>query len=251
MAKKSVKLYTDNVLEAFYHAINNSPSRTLIYEEFINGTLITVDGFCFKNGHQSLAVACRKFEEGIKPITKEIIYPSKFNKSINKSLLDNHNTVVKSLNYKFGHTHGEYILTENNEIYLVECTNRGGGVYTSSVILPLLTKYPINECLINQALGIDKFEPLNKGLESMTCSVMLTFLDYEIGRVIDEININEVSKLPFVVRFKSKYGANDMIETIENGAGRHSMLVIKGDSVITTINNLKAFKRKLVTTYHK
>ena len=237
--------------EAFYHAINNSHSRTLIYEEFIDGTLITVDGFCFKNGHQSLGVASRKFEQGIKPITKEIIYPSQFDKNVNKLLLDNHDNVVKALNYTFGHTHGEYILTENNDIYLVECTNRGGGVYTSSVILPLLTKYPINECLINQALGIDKFEPLNRGLESMTCSIMLTFLDYKTGSVIDEININEVSKLPFVVRFKSKYGANDMIETIENGAGRHSMLVIKGDSVITTINNLNEFKRKLVITYHK
>ncbi|MDC1030247.1 ATP-grasp domain-containing protein [Flavobacteriaceae bacterium] len=237
--------------EAFYHAINNSPSRTLIYEEFINGTLITVDGFCFKNGHQSLAVASRKFDKGIKPITKEIIYPSKFSENVNKLLLDYHNNVVKALNYTFGHTHGEYILTENDDIYLVECTNRGGGVYTSSVILPLLTKYPINECLINQALGIDKFEPPNKGLESMTCSVMLTFLDYEIGKVIDEINIDEVCKLPFIVRFKSKYKTNDMVETIENGAGRHSMLVIKGDSNEATFNNLKEFKQNFVITYHK
>ena len=241
----------DMLEEAFYHAINNSPSRTLIYEQFINGTLITVDGFCFKNGHQSLAVASRKFEDGSIPITKEIVYPSKFEENINKALLINHNKVVKALNYTCGHTHGEYILTKNNDIYLVECTNRGGGVYTSSVILPLITQYPINECLINQATGEDAFKPLDRGIESMTCSVILTFLDYEIGRVIEEINIKEVSKLPYVVRFKSKYQVNEMVETIENGAGRHSMLVIKGSSVLDATNNLKEFKRKLIIKYYK
>src|SRR6476619_5304136 len=49
---------------AYFDAINNSPSHTLIYEQFIEGTLVTVDGFCFRNGHKALTVASRKFEGG-------------------------------------------------------------------------------------------------------------------------------------------------------------------------------------------
>jgi biotin carboxylase len=236
--------------QAFFDAINNSPSRTLIYEQFIKGTLVTVDGFCFKNGHQSLTVASRKFDDGPKPVTKEIIYPAIFEKIINESLMQAHHQVVNALGYRFGHTHGEYILTPDSEINLVECTNRGGGVYTSSVIVPLLTQYPINECLINQCLGIDEFMPPAVGLASMKCSVMLTFLDYEVGKVIDEINIEEMQKLPFTVRFRSKYGVNDMIESIENGAGRHSMLVIKAKNHNELLNNLNAFKQTLNIKYH-
>jgi len=236
--------------QAFFDAINNSPSRTLIYEQFIKGTLVTVDGFCFKNGHQALTVASRKFEDGPKPVTKEIIYPAVFEDSINVALMKTHHDVVSALGYTFGHSHGEYILTENNEIYLVECTNRGGGVFTSSVIVPLLTSYPINACLINQMLGCDTYEPENNGLASMKCSVMLTFIDYEVGKVIDNINIEEVQKLPFTIRFRSKYGVNDMIESIENGAGRHSMLVITANNHNELINNLNTFSHTLKVKYH-
>lgn len=236
--------------QAFFDAINNSPSRTLIYEQFIKGTLVTVDGFCFKNGHQSLTVASRKFEEGPKPVTKEIIYPAIFENNINVALMSAHHDVVSALGYTVGHTHGEYILAENNEIFLVECTNRGAGVFTSSVIVPLLTTYPINECLVNQMLGCDTYEPENNGLASMKCSVMLTFIDYTVGQVIDEINLEEVQKLPFTVRFRSKYGVNDMIESIENGAGRHSMLVISASNHNELLNNLKAFKQTLKVKYH-
>jgi hypothetical protein len=212
--------------------------------------LVTVDGFCFKNGHQSLTVASRKFEEGLKPVTKEIIYPANFKSDINNSLMKAHNDVVISLGYDYGHTHGEYILTEKNEIYLVECANRGGGVFTSSVIVPLITNYPINECLINQSLGIDNYEPENKGLLTMNCSVMLTFLDYEVDKVIEEINTQEVKRLPFVKRFRSKYEVNEMVESIENGAGRHSMLVISGENHFDLINNLNIFKNTLQVKYH-
>lgn len=236
--------------QAFFDAINNSPSRTLIYEQFIKGTLVTVDGFCFKNGHQSLTVASRKFEKGPKPVTKEIIYPAVFEININVALMSAHHDVVSALGYTVGHTHGEYILAENNEIFLVECTNRGAGVFTSSVIVPLLTTYPINECLVNQMLGCDTYEPENNGLASMKCSVMLTFIDYTVGQVIDEINLEEVQKLPFTVRFRSKYGVNDMIESIENGAGRHSMLVISASNHNELLNNLKAFKQTLKVKYH-
>lgn len=237
--------------EAYFDAINNSPSRILIFEKYIPGTLITVDGFCFSNGHKSLTVASRKFEGGPKPITKEIIYPALFNKEISKQLMQNHHNVISALNYNYGHTHGEYILAENNEIYLVECTNRGGGVYTSSVIVPLLTEINLNELLINQSLGIDQTKVEDVSTRFMKHAVILTFLDYEIGKVIDSINTEEMRSKPYTVRFRSKYGKNDMVESIENGAGRHSMLVIRGNNANELRNNLEAFKSDLKIVYHQ
>ena len=237
--------------KAYFDAINNSPARILIYEKFIAGTLVTVDGFCFSNGHKSLTVASRKFEAGSKPVTKEIIYPALFDENINVELMKNHHQVITALNYKYGHTHGEYILTPNNEIYLVECTNRGGGVYTSTVIVPLLTDIDLNEVLLNQSLGTDKFEVSDLSTAFMKRSVMLTFLDYEVGKVIDSMNIEDMKKKDYTVRFRSKYGKNDMVESIENGAGRHSMLVIKGRDTDEVRNNLQAFKNDFKIDYHQ
>jgi len=69
--------------------------------------------------------------------------------------------------------------------------------------------------------------------------------------VIDSINIEEMRKKDYTVRFRSKYGINDMVESIENGAGRHSMLVIKGATTDEVINNLQLFKDSFRIVYHK
>jgi len=235
---------------AYYDAIDNSSGWTLICEQFISGTLVTVDGFCFRNGHRSLAVASRKYERGLKPVTKEIIYPAEFSESLNEKLFKNHNTVASAMNYRYGHTHGEYIVNNKEEIYLVECTNRGGGVFTSSVIVPFLTEIDLNEILVNQSLGIDNFDIDDKGLEFIRHSAMLTFLDFEVGKVIRNINVSEVANLPFVLRFRSIYGENDMVESVENCASRHAMLVLRGKTRDEVLKNLESFKEKLKIEYY-
>jgi len=235
---------------AYFHAIANSPSRKLILENFVKGTLVTVDGFCFSNGHKSLAVASRKYTEGSRPITKEIIYPGFFNHELQKKLLEAHEKVVKALAYSYGHTHGEYLVTDDEEIFLVECTNRGGGVYTSSVMVPFLTGINLNQILIDQSLGRDKFLLPNQDNGYMKKSAILAFLDYEIGKVINTINIEEMQQEDYTLRFRSRYGSNDMVESIENGAGRHSMVVIKGNSREEALQNFINFKAKLKITYH-
>ncbi|MFY9159884.1 ATP-grasp domain-containing protein [Aquirufa ecclesiirivi] len=241
----------EDVEKAFFDAIDNSPSHTLICEKFIQGTLVTVDGFCFKNGHQALTVASRKFEPGPKPITKEIIYPALFSEETNTRLLANHAKVVQALNYAWGHTHGEYLLTHDNEIYLVECANRGGGVYTSSVLVPLLTEINLNEILVNQSLGKDTYEVSTLENSYMKKSVILTFLDFNVGHVIKSINMKEVLDQPFTIRFRTIYSENDMVESIENCASRHSMLAISGKDSEDAQNNLHQFKELLQVQYYK
>lgn len=240
-----------NLENAFFEALMNSPSRKVICERFIPGTLVTVDGFCFKNGHRSLTVASRVFEDGPKPITKEIIYPAAFTEELKASILEAHQKVVTALNYQYGHTHGEYIVTESGEVHLVECTNRGGGVYTSSSIVPNLTGINLNEILINQSLGTDEFEISDKQGGYMTKSSMLTFLDFEEGKVIKSINYDELIALPYVVKYRSVYNEDDMVESIENCASRHSMLVIEGANSEATWENLKDFKEKMKIEYYQ
>lgn len=240
----------EELLNAFLDAIMNSPSRRVICEQFIKGTLVTVDGFCFSNGHRSLTVASRVFAQGVKPITKEIIYPAKFGLRLNKVLLDNHHRVVETLGYKYGHTHGEYIVTEDSKVYLVECANRGGGVYTSSTIVPNLTNINLNEILINQSLGMDDYEVVEKSQGYMEKSIMLTFLDFEVGKVIKKLNVEELQGLDYVLQYRSIFAEKDMVEAVEDCASRHSMLVIEGKNIEDTYRNLEDFKSKMKIEYY-
>jgi biotin carboxylase len=238
------------LINAYFDAVSYSPSLTLICERFIEGELVTVDGFCFSNGHQSLTVASRIFAEGKKPVTKNVSYPSQHDDELKLQLLQNHQLVVESLGYDFGHTHGEYFVTKNNEIYLVECANRGAGVYTSSTINPLITAIDLNEIFLNQVLGTDEFE-VNHNKESyMSRAAMLTFLDFEVGKVVKSINVDEIKKLPFVKRFRTIYSEKQMVESIENCASRHAMLVIDGIDMDEVLHNFNIFKSTLNVEYY-
>lgn len=226
----------DEIIDAFFYAISNSPSRNGIIEKFIIGSLFTVDGFCFDNGHKSLAVASRTFTEGPYPITKEIVYPAKTTEKIINKLKKAHSSVVKSLKYKKGHTHGEYIVDKNDCVFLVECTNRGGGVFTSSTIVPRVSGINLNQALINQFLNKKVFVE-----NYQNNSIILAFLDFQVGKTIKYIKVPE---FPFIIEFRSIYKEKDMVESIENCASRHMMLVIDGG-----IKELKKFKRKLEIEY--
>ncbi|MEZ4938054.1 MAG: ATP-grasp domain-containing protein [Crocinitomicaceae bacterium] len=238
-----------NAKEAFFHAVMNSPSKRIICEEFIEGTLVTVDGFCFSNGHKALAVASRIYDDGPHPVTNEITYPAEFPEEVKTALLINHDKVVTALGYNMGHTHGEYILSPNGTIYLVECTNRGGGVFTSSTIVPHLTGINLNKILIEQSLGKDEFQVENKE-NYMERSVILAFLNLEAGKVIKSINVDELTNLKYVLQLRSIYEKNDMVESVENCASRHIMVVITGDNLQDCKSNFKEFKSKLEIKYY-
>ena len=238
------------LLDAYFDAISNSPSLTLICEKYIEGELVTVDGFCFANGHQSLTVASREFAKGSKPVTKSVSYPSRHNDELKLRLLNNHQLVVEALGYKFGHTHGEYFVTKNNDIYLVECANRGAGVYTSSTINPLITGINLNQIYLNQVLGCDEFQIEHDKRNYMQRSATLLFLDFEVGKVVKKINIDEVKKLSFVRQFRTIYTEKQMVESIENCASRHAMLVIDGSEVDELSHNLDIFKSTLKVEYY-
>jgi biotin carboxylase len=238
------------LFDAYFDAVSYSPSLTLICEKFIEGELVTVDGFCFSNGHQSLTVASRKFAEGNKPVTQSVTYPSRHDDELKSRLLINHQVVVEALVYEFGHTHGEYIVTKDNEIYLVECANRGAGVYTSSTINPLITGIDLNEIFLNQALGSDNYQVDLDKKTYMYKAAMLSFLDFEVGKVVKNINIDEIKRLPFVKRFRTIYSEKQMVESIENCANRHAMLVIDGSDMNELLHNTIIFKSTINVEYY-
>jgi hypothetical protein len=158
--------------------------------------------------------------------------------------------VVEALVYEFGHTHGEYIVTKDNEIYLVECANRGAGVYTSSTINPLITGIDLNEIFLNQALGSDNYQVDLDKKTYMYKAAMLSFLDFEVGKVVKNINIDEIKRLPFVKRFRTIYSEKQMVESIENCANRHAMLVIDGSDMNELLHNTIIFKSTINVEYY-
>ena len=54
----------------------------------------------------------------------------------------------------------------------------------------------------------------------------------------------------YTLRFRSKFTENDMVESVEDCAQRHSMLVLAGNNAQETLQNLEKFKDELIITYY-
>ena len=100
------------------------------------------------------------------------------------------------------------------------------------------------------SLGIDKYTVSNDDFLTKN-SAILSFLNLEPGKVIKSINLEELKLLSYVVELRSLYNEKDLVESIENCASRHIMLVIKGDNLQESKNNLEDFKNKLKVEYYK
>ena len=116
--------------------------------------------------------------------------------------------------------------------------------------MPCITGINLNKILLEQALGIDNYKVQGKGVKLMKKSVVLTFLDLEEGKVIRKVNLDEVTAYPYVLKFRMIFKENEMVESIENCASRHSMLALMGDHVEESMKNLQHFKSNLSVQYY-
>ena len=100
-------------------AIYASPSRQCLVEEFIEGELLTIDGFLIENNCLPIAIAKRKRISSGLIVTNEIIYDSNLDKNLIQKCFLFLNKVAKSLKYKNGHIHCEVLLDKDQS--LVRC----------------------------------------------------------------------------------------------------------------------------------
>lgn len=166
----------EDIKYAFFDAIAHSHSKEFLVEKFIEGTLMTVDGFSFtKHRHVSLGVASKKMLEGKRRVAMEIIYPADFDRTMIQKAIKINNRVTRLLNYDFGFTHSEYIVDKEGDIWLVESTNRGGGVYTSSLIIPAITEIDLRKHMIQMAFGEVFVPKIDESNPMKNCAILSFF----------------------------------------------------------------------------
>lgn len=244
------KVESENELrDAFFDAVSNAHSHEFIVEKFIDGTLIIVDGFCFKpNMHKSLAVSSKVMLEGKKRVAVEIVYPANLDDRIIKKAMKINQKVTKILSYDFGFTHTEYILDKDGEIWLVESTNRGGGVYISTLMIPAITEIDLLKNLIENSFGIfgepsfDQFEPMKN-------AAILSFFKFSEGRIKAIKGLNKARKLPGVLRCDLSVKIGDVIEPITNDANRHGYIVVVAKTKLELFDLIKQVKNIVKLEY--
>lgn len=217
------------ILTAYMTALSHSHSRIILAEEFIQGIEMTIDGYCFQEKPVSLALARKGHVDDKRQVSVDIKYPGEIPERLYQKAMNLNAEVAKKLGYKFGMIHSEYILTPSGDIYLIESANRGGGAYTSEIIVPTVSGVNILEAYINDCFG--------KRLTSEPSvikknEVILKFFSFAPGKITAIHGVESAKRNPFLKKIRLAVQPGDVIGEISNDSNRHGFVIVNSKSQV-------------------
>ena len=195
-SKGIYKVASEAELEAKYNdSIKYSRNEPILIEEYIVGEEIVIEAMV--HNHEVTNLICgdtHYFDIPDAFSARERIFPSKKSLDIVNKAYEQNIQIIEGFGLKQGITHAEYIIKEN-DVYLLEIAARGGGVYISSDIIPLMTSVDTLEFLIDITTGKLNCTPIVKNCNKVVC-YRAFFLPQ--GEVVNVDGVNEVTQLPYI-----------------------------------------------------
>jgi biotin carboxylase len=232
------------VTPAFFEALVNSHSRVVLIEKFIDGTHITVDGYAFpRSGCRSLSLATKQLLSEDRQVAMDIVYPGEMDAPLRAKAMRVNESVNRLLGFTFGMTHSEYMVTPDEDIYLIESANRGGGCFTSELIVGRHSGVDVLSQLVDDVLGVeaDRFaEPEENG-------VILKFFRFPPGKVASMEGIEDLRSAPGVAASRVNITAGSVIGDITTDGNRHGFVIFEGDRAELRTNAEKVMRLVKVT----
>jgi len=212
----------------FYLSLAQSHSRLVLVEECIEGQEFTVDGYCINGEPTSLAVAIKSHSSDNQCVADRIVYSSRLSEYTR--LKEYNSFVARALGFNFGMLHAEYIIDKRGDIYLIEMANRGGGVYTSTVIVPEFSGVNLKEIYLNDCLGISS-DLSNLDIDKVCVvpkakKVVIHFFSFSPGKVKSISIPNELLTDPKVLKLKILISAGQVVPPILSDAHRHGFVIV-------------------------
>lgn len=175
----------DEVEFAFCDAQRYSKTDNVIIEKYIVGQEIEVDSV-FNNGKLCVTLIGDVYNFGVKDAFSayERIYPTVFSSEIQNKIIGENEFIVRSLGLSSGWTHGEYMVTPDGEIYLLEVGARGGGNFIGSDIVRIMLGVGTDEMSFQTAIGNHSFYK-KISLRNVFCAYKCFYLPSGIIQTID------------------------------------------------------------------
>lgn len=176
-------------------ALEESFSKEILIEEFIDGREFSVESISYKGNHEILQVT-EKFTTGAPDfIEKGHICPARISCE-EKALIVN--TVLKllsCLNVENGACHTEVKINDNGDVYIIEIGSRMGGDFIGSDLVLYSTGFDFTRAILEQSLGIDydRDKYILDDIKPMSAIVKFIFNEVDllqIERIKKNIEVN-------------------------------------------------------------
>lgn len=139
---------------AFAHAMDYSKRKEIIIEQFIDGQEIEVDTVVRDGEIKAVLIGdVFNFRSANSFSAYERIYPTNLSDATQQYIRDINSRTLAALGIRTGWTHGEYIVSRDGEVYLIEAGIRGGGNFIGSDIVKTMMGYGTYEMAFMSAMG--------------------------------------------------------------------------------------------------
>ena len=185
----------EELKEKYAEATRYARGEKILIEEFVKGPELVIESLAL-DGIVTNLVCGDTYYFNVKDAfaAKERIFPSTLDEDIVDKALELNKKIVSGFGLSRGLTHGEYIV-DGKDVYLIEIAARGGGVYISSDIIPLMTGFNTTSFIIDMATKATIEMPSIEYKNGCACYIAFFLPE----GVISEINgVSVVQSLPYV-----------------------------------------------------
>jgi len=139
--------------EAIHRAAKESFSGEAIIEEFVTGREISVESISFEGKHYVLQLTDKVTTGAPYFVELEHHQPSTLPQDIQNRIRTLVPKALDALHIKYGASHSELKITEDNDILFIEIGARMGGDFIGSTLVQLSTGYDFLKGVIDVSLG--------------------------------------------------------------------------------------------------
>ncbi len=182
--------------EKYGEAERYSQGDSILLEEFVKGEEeLVIEGVALDGWCENL-VCGDTYYFNIPDVfsARQRIFPSTKSPEIVEKALMLNKRIIEGFGLSRGLTHGEYIVSDG-KVYLIEIAARGGGVYISSDIVPLMTGFDTTSFIIDIATQQTIKRPTIEDKSKVVCYTAF-FLPEGVVKSIK--GVEEVLSKPFI-----------------------------------------------------
>ena len=184
------------LIEKFSEAEKYARGEKILIEEFVKGEdELVIEGVALNGWCENLICGdTHYFNLPDVFSARQRIFPSVKDPAIVEQALDLNKRIINGFGLQRGLTHGEYIIS-NGQVYLIEIAARGGGVYISSDIIPLMTGFDTTSFIIDIATKQEVERPNISNTGKVVCYIAFFLPE---GIVNSVSGVEDVVSQPYV-----------------------------------------------------
>jgi biotin carboxylase len=214
------------IQDAFARAHAASQVGETIFEQFIEGTEATVEGFVVDGRPTTLAISDKEHYADLPGVARTLTWPGDFPPEVAGRIARACEATVRALGIPFGITHGEFLIDAKGQPWLVEMAARGGGTRIASHIVPAVCGFEPTPALISILLG-----ETPEVVVTPKRAAQLRFLRLPLGkRILGFPNLAEMESIPGVLEIAFNQAPGERVAAVQDDRSRHGYAIVSAEN---------------------